>query len=81
VERVEVVEQVEIVAFEEEYVGLRQTAAWACTIRVAAHRVDRGDLGQGLENGGVAYVAQVQNLVNSGQGLQYLGAQKAVGIT
>src|ERR1700742_4438295 len=46
----DVVEQIDVMAFEEKHVGLRQFAAWAIVIDVAANGVNRSDLFEGCEN-------------------------------
>ena len=67
VESAEVVEQVNIVALEEQDVGFRQAAAGAGAIDVAAHRVNRGDLGEGFEDGWIADIAEVKDVLDACQ--------------
>lgn len=80
VERVEIVEQVEVVALEEEDVGFRQAAAGAGAVDVAADGVDGGDLLKGFEDGGAADVAEVEDVLNSGENGRHFRAQKPVGV-
>src|ERR1039458_4738344 len=80
VERVEVVEHVDVAAAEEENLRLRKLAARAVAVHIAADGGDRSDLAQILENGRLAHVAQVQNALDAGEGGGDFGAEEAVRI-
>ena len=80
VQGLEIVEHVDIAAGDEGHFGLRQLAAGAFAVHVAADGGDGGDLAQILENGGLAHVAEVEDLLDAGEGGDDLWTEEAVGI-
>ena len=80
-QRAQIVQKIQVMIFEQEHVGLWQPAAAAVAVDIAADGVDRSHRSQVFENGVFADVAKVQDLVDSGEGRNHLGAEKAVGVT
>ena len=79
-QRSAIVEKIEVVPFEEEYVGLGQAAAGARAIDVAANSVDGSDACECLEDFTAAYVAHVKNVVTAFQRRQSFRPKQAVRI-
>lgn len=79
--RAEIVEQIEVVAFEEQNVGFGQAAAGAVAINVPTYCVKGSDLFESLENRGVADVTQMQDVIDASQGGNHFRTQKTVGVT
>lgn len=67
VEGLDVVQQVEVGAFEQEHLGLGEAAARALGVDIAADGSDGRDLSQGVEDGWIADVAEVQDAVDAFQ--------------
>ena len=80
IERVHIVEHVDVVAFEEQHVGFRETAARAATIDVAADRSNRGELLKRFQNGRIANVAEMQDSFDTSKGGDDFRAQQAMRI-
>ena len=74
------VDDVEEAAGQLDGLGGGEEGVGAVGVDVAADGGDRGDAGQGDEDGGVAYVAGVEDVVDTGEGGEELGAEEAVGV-
>ena len=77
---VHIVEHVDVVAFEEQHFGFRETAARAALVHVAADGGNRCELLERFENGWVADVAKVQDVFDTGEGGDDFRAQKTMRI-
>lgn len=75
---IEIVQQIEIVALEEQNVGGRQFARRAGAVDIAAHGMHGRDAHKFLEDSAIAYVAEVQNVVDTGESRRNFGPQQAV---
>ncbi len=80
VQRVQVVEHVDVAAIEKQDIGFRKFTAWAFAVHVPPNRGHRGDLGQLLQNRRLAHIAEVQDALDSGQRRRNLRPQQAMGI-
>jgi len=76
VQLMHVVEQIEFFASEGDQLGLRQLRARPLRVDVAANRGEWRDVGQGFEDGRVAYVAEMQNMIRTGQQRQQFRPQQ-----
>ncbi len=79
-QRVQVVEHVDVAAIEKQYIGLRKFTAWAFAVNVSADRRHGSNLPQRFENGRFANIAEVQNALDSSQRRRNLRPQQAMGI-
>jgi hypothetical protein len=79
-QRLEVVKHVDVAAFDEGYFGFGELTARAFAIYVAADRGDGGDFLEDFQDGGFAYVAEVQDAFYALECGEDLGAEKAVGV-
>ena len=77
---VQVVKHVDVMAFEKQHFGLRKTAAWTAAIDIAANRRNRRDIAERFQNRGIAHVAEMQDLFDTGESRNDLGPQQAVRI-
>jgi len=75
-----IVEHVDVVVFEEQHFGFRETAARAALVHVAADGGDWGEFLKRFENGGVADIAKMQDVFNAGEGGDDFRAQQAMRI-
>jgi hypothetical protein len=73
---VQVVQQIEVVTFEEDNFCFRQFARWAFAVDVAADRGDGSDLFEFIEDGDLADVAQVEDVIDTGQGWATSGRRR-----
>ncbi len=80
VQRADIVQQVEVVTFEEKHFGFRQTAGRAFAIDVAAHGMDRSNARERFEDGGVADITEVKDVFDTLERGKYFRAQQTVGI-
>jgi len=78
VQRADVVQQVEVSALDEQDFRFGQAGARSFPVDVAAHRGDGRDPAQGLEDFGVAHIAEVKNALHAGQERRNLRAKQAV---
>jgi hypothetical protein len=67
VQSTQVVQHVNIMAFEKKNLSFRESAAWAGVIDISAHRSDGRNFQKGFEDGGIAHVAKMQNLIDAGE--------------
>ena len=77
VERVQVVEHVDVAVRNEDHIGFGEFAAGAGAVDVAADRGDGGDFGQLFEDRDLPNVAEVQDTFDACKGLGHLGAVEA----
>ena len=80
VEGVEVVERVDVAVGNEDDFGFREFAAGTFAVDVTADRGYGGDFAQVIENGDFAYVAEVEDARDAGEGGEDFGAEEAVGV-
>jgi hypothetical protein len=74
------VEHVDVAAGDEGHFGLRQLTAGAFAVHVAADGGDGSDLAQILEDGSLAYVAEVEDALDAGESGDDFGTEETVGI-
>jgi len=84
-EGVQVVEHVDVAGFllqifDEDDFGFGEFATGAFTVDVAADGGYWGDFAEVVEDGDFAYVAQVKNARDTGEGGEDFGAEEAVGV-
>ena len=75
VEGVEVVERVDVAVGNEDDFGFREFAAGTFAVDVTADRGYGGDFAQVIENGDFAYVAEVEDARDAGEGGKDFGAE------
>lgn len=80
IEIVQSVDHVDQAAGELYGLGGREGGAGAGTVDVAANGGEGGDLAEGVEDGWVAYVAGVEDVVDAAEGHDGFGAEEAVGV-
>lgn len=76
-----IVKHVDVGAFKEHDFSFGQAAAAACAVDVAADGGERRDGGEGVEDFGVADVAEVEDGVDALEKGENFGAEQAVGVT
>lgn len=76
-----VMQHVQIVPLEEDYVRFGQFAAGAGTIDVAANRMDRGDAGEVLQDFAAAHISHVKDVVAACKCGAGFGTEQSVCIT
>lgn len=74
----EVVEHVDVAAFGEGDLGLRQLGALPFPVDIAANGGDGRDLAQFFKDGEIAHVATVEDPVDAGEGGRNFGTEEAV---
>jgi hypothetical protein len=77
---VQVVEHVDVVFGDEGDFGFREFGARAFTIGVTADGGDGGDCFKLLEDGDLAYIAQMEDALDAFEGAENFRAEKAVGV-
>lgn len=80
VEVLDVVKEIEVAAGEGDYFSGGESGAGALGVDVAANGGDGGDLGELAEDFGVAYVAEVEDVVGAFEEGEQFGAEKAVSV-
>ena len=80
VQRVHIVEHIDVVAFEKQHVGFRKMAAGAAAIDITADGGKRRELFQRFQNSRIADVSEMQNVFDTSEGGEDFRAKKAVRI-
>lgn len=79
-QRREIVQKVDVVAFEEKNIGFRQMACGAGAVDVAADCVDWSNFRERLEDRPIADVAEMENVVHASQSRRHFRTEKTVGV-
>src|ERR1700761_327816 len=77
-QRVHIVEHVNVMAFEKQYFGFRKTAARAALVDVAADGGNRRELFKRFQNSRIADTAKMQDVFDTCQGANDFRAQQAM---
>jgi len=80
VQRLQVVQKIEIATFKQNDLCFGQFSAWTVSIDIAANRSDGCNLLQLAQDGDFAHIAEVQDVVDPCKSRRNLRAQQAVGI-
>lgn len=80
VQSIQVVQHINVMAFEKKNLSFREAAARAGVIDVSSHRRDGRNFQKGFEDGWIAHVAKMQNLIDAGQRGSNFWSQQPVSI-
>lgn len=76
----EIVQDVNVSAAKLDEFGWRELCAWAEKVDVSPDGSDGSQISKRVQDGRIAHIAGVEDVVGSLQGVERLGAQQAVGI-
>ena len=77
-ERVEIVQHVDVVTFEQQNLGFRKSAARSAVIDIAADGGDRCDALKRFEDGRIADISKMQDVLNASEFRNHFGTQQAM---
>jgi len=81
-DRLHIVEHVEVVAFEKYDFGFRKFAAFACTVNIPTNRCEGSYFFKCFENCKVAHIAKVQDVLDACEcGDNLMSQQTVVSLT
>ena len=78
IEFIQIVDEIEVLSGELDKIGCRQLRRASCAIDVAANRCDRRELAKSIENGRIADVTRVENMIAAAQRIQSFRPQQTV---